>query len=397
MNRRSALAATTLLSLAPALAAGAEPSPRAPTPAPAAPSQRTRWIFRHSEGLDALAFLGPLSGKEFYARYYADDLAAFKPRLAAPAQDALARLVSDADAAGFLLWPQLALLFSGGPDRSLAELLQSLDQAEQVLKPPFETGIYWDQADWERFIAARPQIRTVLLGLRDAGFAAFWQGRMDAAARQKLDGLHARLGVLDVIGQQQRLVARPLQPTITVEVLRFCRPHGVKLQGQRMLVDMGAPDAVVVLTAAHEMLHPPFDMRGATARACLAVLGADPLFKRILAEKSPDTGYNTLEGILDEDTVQALDQIIQERLGMAVRPAAQRWAQSDEGMHVLAAGLYGLLKADGFDQRGGSIEAWMEAAARTGRLAPPSLHAAAAAVLGRPVDRLWQPPGQARG
>ena len=68
------------------------------------------------------------------------------------------------------------------------------------------------------------------------------------------------------------------------------------------------------------------------------MLEKDPLLTRILSEKSKDSGYNTLEGILDEDTVQALDQIIQERLGFG-QDAATRWTTRDQGMHVLAAGL----------------------------------------------------------
>ncbi|HEX7946351.1 MAG TPA: hypothetical protein VF495_16910, partial [Phenylobacterium sp.] len=132
-------------------------------------------------------------------------------------------------------------------------------------------------------------------------------------------------------------------------------------------------------------------MDGAAAKAALAVLGADPLFTRIVAEHDPTFGYNSLEGVLNEDTVQALDQIIAERLGFAA-PPAKRWTDSDGGMHVLAAGLYGTLKAEGYDRTGGNIERWMGAAAKSGKLAPQRLHAAAAQVLGRPVDQLWPLP-----
>jgi hypothetical protein len=59
---------------------------------------------------------------------------------------------------------------------------------------------------------------------------------------------------------------------------------------------------------------------------------------------------------------------------------------------VLAAGLYGLLKADGFHLHGGAIQDWLGRAAREGRLAPESLHATAATVLALPRDRLWDPP-----
>ena len=42
---------------------------------PVLAATRTQWTVSLSEGFDALCFLGPLSGKDFYARYYKDELA----------------------------------------------------------------------------------------------------------------------------------------------------------------------------------------------------------------------------------------------------------------------------------------------------------------------------------
>lgn len=382
MQRRCAF--TIPLAAALSLAAGACSTPGAGR------VQRTAWTVRTSEGFDALAFLGPLSGKPFYARYYESEIAAFKPRVPAAALDALASLHADADAAGGLLWPMLALIFSGGRDDTLDDLLAAIDSAERTLRPPFEASAYWDPADWRLFVDAGPRLKIVLSALRAARFAEF-RSRQLTTLESRRDELLALLGRLDVITEQERLLGRALDPRIEVCLLWFCRPHGVKVQGQRFLAYVQTSDETMVLTAAHEILHPPFDMKGPVAQDCLRVLQQDRLLERILAEKSKDTGYNTLEGIFDEDTAQALDQIIQERLGFG-QPPRERWTTRDQGMHVLAAGLYGLLKTDRFDQTGGSIEAWMASAAASGRLAPHSLHAAAAAVLQRPVERLWVTP-----
>ncbi len=366
----------------------------APLPVLAA-APRTRWKLAASEGMDAIAFLGPLSGKPFYARFYESEIAAFKPRLAPPALEALAALHARADAAGGLLWPGLALIFSGGPTASVDDLLGSLANAEAVLRPPLAAGEYWDAEDWDRFMAGRDELTLVLSAMRDADFAGFRRGLAQAQFEARTRELQTLLGGLDVIAEQERLLGRKLDPQIEIELSWFCKPHGVKVQGQRFLTFVGARDQVVVLTAAHEILHPPIDMKGPAASAALGVLGRDALFTRILAEKDKQTGYNSLEGILNEDTAQALDQIIQERLGYVVRPAAERWTLGDQGMHVLAAGLYGLLKADGYDRTGGNLEAWMLAAAQGGKLASASLHAAAGKVLGKPADALWTTPAGA--
>jgi hypothetical protein len=97
---------------------------------------------------------------------------------------------------------------------------------------------------------------------------------------------------------------------------------------------------VIIRIAAHEILHPPFPMDGPAAKAALAVLGEGHLFTRIVAEHDPAFGYNPSEGVLNEDTVQALDQIIAERLG-ARPPPGKRWNEADDGMHVLAAASTG--------------------------------------------------------
>jgi hypothetical protein len=351
-------------------------------------SARTRWRVRWCEGLDAIAFLGPLTGQPFYASHYRDELAAFVPRLAPATVPTLQALAAQSDAADTLLWPWLALVFSGGPHDTLADVLTSLDGAERALRPAYEAGPHWDDPAWSRFVAMRPRLRQVLQDMQAAGFPAFWRGGHTAAAHRRLHELRALLDGADIVSEQERLLGRALPRDIDVSLLQFCRPHGVRVHGQHFLAHVLSPDDALLLTAAHEILHPPFAMDGGVARRCLAVLKDDALLQRILAEKSREAGYNTIEGLFEEDTVQALDQIVQERLGRGRSPR-ERWRRADDGLHVLAAALYGMLKADGFDRRGGAIERWLDEAVAQGRLTSAHWQAAAASVLDLPVDRLW--------
>jgi hypothetical protein len=382
MNRRTALSlpltAGGLLSACtgPGVAAGG------------APAQVTRWRVAWCEGLDAVAWLGPLTGQPFYASHYRDELAAFLPRLAPEVVPTLQGLAAQSDAAETLLWPWLALLFSGARHDTLADVLVSLDDAERVLRPPYEQGPHWEAEGWARFIAMQPRLRAVLHGLQGAGFGAFWRGGHTEPATRRLHELRALLEGLDIVSEQERLLGRALPRDVQVSLLQFCRPHGVRVHGQHFLAHVQSSDTALVLTAAHEILHPPFALDGRVARRCLAVLRDDALLTRILSEKSRESGYNTLEGMFEEDTLQALDQIVQERLGRGLSPR-ERWRRADVGLHVLAAALYGMLKADGFDRRGGAIEAWLDEAVAQGRLASTHWQAAAASVLDLPLDRLW--------
>jgi hypothetical protein len=53
----------------------------------------------------------------------------------------------------------------------------------------------------------------------------------------------------------------------------------------------------------------------------------------------PSFGYNTTAGYIEEDSVQALEQLVSEKFGVG-RNACEYWKQQDGGMHVLAAAIY---------------------------------------------------------
>lgn len=369
MNRRQFLAAATAAAL----------------PLPALAAVRTQWKVRGSEGFDALCFLGPLSGKPLYTRYYEAELADFRPKFTA--QAALDRLQKAADAKGWLLAPGLCTLLSAAPDATLGEIQRSVREAETRVLPTYKASPYWDPENWDFLLAGRAELLAVLEGLGKAGFPDFRRRFIATRLETRIPALSARLATMDVIAEQERLIGRKLDPGIEIILLWFSKPHGTRIQGQRFLSHVDYPDELTIRIAGHEILHPPFPMDGPAAKATIASLERDPLMVRILKEHDAAFGYNTMEGILNEDTVEALDQIVAERLGVSRLPA-KRWAEADDGMHVLAAGLYGLLKAEGYDRTGGNIETWMARAVQSGKLAPASLHASAAKVLdlaGRPA------------
>lgn len=352
-------------------------------------TNKTRWKVRASEGFDALAFLGPLSGAELYTRYYAADAAAFGSRLSEEIRNDIARLSSEASEGDFgLLGPTLSLLFSNGNDATLESVLMALKARDERILPSFKASQYWDEKQWSWFDKAAPRLEAVFTAMRDAGFAAFRAERTGSDLNTRIADVQRSLNGFDVITWHEKLTGRTFDPTIEIVLLQFSKPHGIKVQGQTFLqaADYDVPTTVRI--AAHEMLHPPVPMTGPAALAALKVLEKDALITRIVREHDPRWGYTTLDGLLDEDLTEALDQLISEALGVARNPA-DRWRKADDGMHVLAAGLYGLLRQDRWVETGGSIDTWLAEATRRGRLAPANLHPVASRVLERPVDKLW--------
>ncbi len=352
-----------------------------------APASRTRWKVRLSEGYDAICFLGALSGGELYLRYYKAEAAAFRPRLPAAVAADIAALWKEAAEPVGLFGPFLAVIFSSGHDETLASLIAASSRPE-ILRASYAASRNWDDKSWSWFVSIAPRLRAVFEAMRDADFTGFRRRLIGPAAATRPAEIATALAPYDVISWEEKLTGRRFDPTIEVVLLYFSKPHGISTQGQSFLQALDYPLDTTVRIAAHEMLHPPIDMDGASAKAALAVLERDPLITRIVRDHDPSFGYTTLEGLFDEDLVEALDQLISEQLGVA-KPPATRWKEADDGMHVLAAGLCGLLKQDRWAERGGNIEKWIGEAARRGRLAPAVLHPVAAEILQRPADRLW--------
>lgn len=347
----------------------------------------TRWKVGVSEGHDAFAFLGPLSGEPLYQRYYAADAAAFAPKLPEAVRADIPKLWKEAGKDYGLLGPNLSTTFSGADVATLDGVIANLADLKNRVRPTYQASPYWDAKDWGWLTAATPRLRAVFEAMRTAGFAAFRAERVAGIEARAAEIARALAGY-DVIQWQRKLTGRAFEPEISIVLLQFSKPHGIKVQGQTFLQSVDYDIATTVRIAAHEMLHPPVPMDGAAAKAAMAVLERDTLIMRIVREHDPRWGYTTLEGYLNEDLCEALDQLIGEALGVARNPS-DRWHKADDGMHVLAAGLYALLRQDKWVETGGNIEQWLARAAATGRLAPQILHLAAARVLERSVDKLW--------
>jgi len=80
----------------------------------------------------------------------------------------------------------------------------------------------------------------------------------------------------------------------------------------------------------------------AVLKTALGSLRTDTFLMDKINNHNPAFGYNLFEGFIEEDCVQALEQIINEKFQVEVE-AHKRWKQNDDAMHVFAVALYGLM------------------------------------------------------
>jgi hypothetical protein len=362
----------------------------APSPPVDAPIQGgSGWRVRTSAGFDALCALNILSGDSFYVAEYPSEARVFGEARYAEARAAAQRLKAVIkDQGGGIVSAYLTLIFSGGPDSSIAALLAEANHPAG-LERSLRASPYWSDETWQLFERVRADGIAALEGMQQAGFESDWRKAMGEDPAARAVELRDSLARYDVLGEQERLIGHPLASGIEVIVLYYSRPHGIRIQGERFLTNVDYPLRVVLRNAAHEPFHPPFDPEQPSIRAMLQDFAADSLIRRIVATHDPAYGYNTVDGYVDEDAVQALEQVVSERLGFA-SPAARRWQAADDGMHLLAAALYDLMEETGFAAGGGRFADWLVDQHTRQALRPSEIERRARRVLGDAAVDRWK-------
>ena len=349
----------------------------------------TRWNVHASMGLDALVLIGALSGDKLQAEYYQRQIAYITGRMDEPALAALNRVAARAEESGSLVGPMLALIFSAGPVDTLEDAIQSAQAPEERLRPGLEASVYWNAERWANMRDnAMPDILTVLLSMRDIGFELFWHEQMEPKVLPQVEEMKALLGGYDVIPEQQRLLGRELEPEIELVLLNFSQPYGIKIIGQRLVSHRTFDRDTQLRIAAHEIFHPPFNVNDEALLGSLDSLRRDPWMKSIVENHDPAFGYNSFKGVLNEDSSQALDQIVSERLGFA-RDPGKRWQHADGGMHMLAAAIYHMLLEDGYDKTGGKYATWLKSAIARGWFEAQEVRRRASEVAGPEAVERW--------
>lgn len=387
----------TLIAVVVCLAAGAEQGANAESASrqeetPGAAAARTEWRVSAAEGMDALLLIGAASGDVMQAEIYADTIAFVRANMSPEGVAALDALdVELRQKKGMLTGPTLAYVLSAGSLESIDDVIASAADPGGRLRPGLEASPQWDAEEFAFTVGLMPTVRTALTALRDLGFSDWYARTHWPSIEPAIRANEAVVRPYDLIPEQERLLGRPLEPKIEILVAAFARPYGIRILGQRFVAYYGWRGEIQLRNAAHELFHPPFDLQDAELKVLLSELANDPWIRSIIEDHDPRFGYNSFMGVVNEDSTQALDQIVSERLGFG-RDPGERWREADGGMHMLAAALYQAMREDGFAEHGGRYEDWLKSALRRGLLAPAAVRRRAAEVAGQDAVDAWGPP-----
>lgn len=309
----------------------------------------TDWDVRPSLALDAICALNVLSGDPYYLDYYKTDYERLSPQLKPEERAAfsnLKRRIKDEN--GGIVSASMALYFSAANPESLDDLIRIV-QDSSTMRQNLRATPYYNDDDWKLYEQSRPDLEAAFRALKRIHFEEDWKAQAKPHIDQAHDAIARDLARYNVVPAVEAVLGTP-RPTnkITVFLLYYSQPHGIKITGMRFLTHYSYPFRIVLRNAIHEMMHPPYDLaHDPELKAGLESLRSDAYLMDKVEHHDRSFGYNSLEGLEEEDSVQALEQIIAERFGMGGDPVAY-WREQDGGIHVLAVALYRLMKQQGF-------------------------------------------------
>lgn len=334
---------------------------------PVPPHTSTQWDLKPSLKFDALCLLNALSGDPYYLEYYRAEYdhfhALFTPEEQA-AVGTLKRILKDEG--GGIVSATLALYYSLVEDETLPEMIRTARDSS-AMEAALRKTPYWSESGWKDYEKARPALETALRAMDRAGFASYWTQTAKLKIEKRIADLSLSLPKYNILPAIEGLLGFPLpSQTITVYLLAYSEPHGIRIAGLRFLTHVSYPFSIVLHNAIHESMHPPYRAEEPAMKQAIELLGRDPLIVDKVKNHDPSFGYNTASGYIEEDSVQALEQVVSERFGVG-RGARRYWQQQDGGMHLLAAAIY-VEYTQALKQAPQEYSKWFVDAVKDGRL-----------------------------
>lgn len=336
--------------------------------------EKTDWKIMPSFKFDVLCFLNALTGDPYYLRYYQEEYDRIRPKLTERTEEALAnlkRVIKDENRG--IISAFLCLVFSATDDETLDDLLRTL-KSSSPMKEDLKKTPYYSDSSWNVYVSVKEDLETVFRWLKQIRFESYWKDTILPKVEQKIALIEENLPKYNVIREDEALLGFALPSSrIFVYMLFYSQPHGIKITGTRFLTDVAWPFEIVLRNAVHEMMHPPYDLQNdKELRNVLNLLKEDRFLMDKVLNHNPAFRYNSFEGFVEEDCVQALEQVVNERLGIAVE-ARKRWKESDDGMHVFAVALYSMMKEENYNQKGETFRDFLIRMIGTGKIKPSQI------------------------
>jgi hypothetical protein len=336
----------------------------------------TDWDLRPSFMFDTLCALNFLSGDKYYLDFYRADYDRLSPLLRPKERAAFVSLKNRIkDQYGGIISAQLALYFSATDAESLDDMTRVVKDSSTMQKR-LKTTSYYSEDGWKVYEESRGDLEAAFKALKRIHFEADWEQQIRPRIEKSRAAFMQDLPRYNVIPRIESVLGAPVPSNkITVYLLYYSQPHGIKITGTRFLTHYSYPFRIVLRNAVHEMMHPPYDLaHDPELHTALQSLRSDAFVMDKVEHHDRSYGYNTLEGLEEEDSVQALEQIVAEQFGLGGDPH-RYWKQQDGGIHVLAVALYCLMTQQHFAESHESFSVFLKRVLDSGELSGGKIEA----------------------
>jgi len=331
----------------------------------------TKWKLVPSFKYDMCCFLNILTGDPYYREHYPDEPNPYENKLTPKVKQAVDSLFKKLKTDNnIIISAWLCLYFSAIEGEELEDMIRAVKEPDE-LNSAFKKTPYYSVESWDIFLSVKEELLVIFEFLKQNDFKKYWSENILPRIEKRINIEKAGIDKYDVIAQNELMLGAKLpSDTITVYMLYYNRPHGIKITGMRFITSIQWPFEITIRTSAHEMMHPPYDYKNdEELRSVIELFRSDEFVMDKVNNHNKSLGYNDLEGLFEEDCVQAMDQMISERLGVSV-DACKRWQESDEGIHVLAIALYRIMKEENYGSGSERFRDFLIRTVRSGKLRP---------------------------
>lgn len=296
-------------------------------------------IVTDNYNYDILSFINVMTSDPFYVKIYQQEYDMFYPLLSTEVKEHITNLVSSTGVSNMA--PFFTTIISSIPNNRNLKAQEMLTRYEDISEY-MKSFPYYDL--YKDHLQLLPQISGIIIQLLDEleqhGFKDYWRKEKYPLIQQRcseVSGLLNSYNIRDYITKYKELSS----DDIIVYLSCYANPHGTRLFGNVLLLDIVYSDKIIVNNVAHELFHPPY--KHDEAQQQISALAQFDFVKQAYINQNPQFAYNPIEMFIEECIVEALAIHVVNTLNLEDKPF-EYFKKHDEGSHVISPHLYRYLK-----------------------------------------------------
>lgn len=284
----------------------------------------------YSYNLDLLCFLNVLTNDDYYVKRYREEYEQFYPLLRDETKTKLIDVVHSLGTP--MLSPGFTLIISCLRDfasRDIYEILQAHDDIRhQMAFTPYNAP----DEKYTEYFSYFEKIIPVIQEIEELGFKKFWNETRFPMIREKCTELNNYFTSYNLKDYMKEYKPDD-DKDIVVYLCSFAKPHAIKICGNNLVSDYSYKNETILANVTHEMFHPPYKYE--KVKTYIDILASKTWVVDAFRNQDPMSGYNEMDGFIEENIVEALGTYIVYQLSVEKQPF-EYFKQHDGGSHVIS-------------------------------------------------------------